>query len=117
MSEKITLPVVFVKPVFKVDRSVKLEFETRELSGLEVAILTDARQTEGWLVYSAKDDIKETDVPDEKPDAMLGQKTQAQRLRGVIYRLWEQSGKKGDSESYYKSIMESLIEQLKERLE
>ncbi len=114
---KFHLPVLFVKPVFKADRSVKLEFETRELNGLEIAILADSRQTEGWLVFSNSDDISEADIPDEKPDSMMGQKTQAQRLRGVIYRLWEQNGKKGDSEGYYRSVMESLIDQLKEKLE
>lgn len=114
---KFSVPVQFVKPIFKVDRSVKLEFETRELNGLEIAILADSRQTEGWLVFSNSDDITEADIPDEKPDAMLGQKTQAQRLRGVIYRTWEQNGKKGDSETYYKMVMEKLIEQLKDKLE
>jgi hypothetical protein len=114
--DKVTLPVQFVKPVFKVDRSVTLHFDTRELSGLEASILLDYRQTEGWLLF-APNELKEADIPDEKADSMTGQKTQAQRLRGVIYRLWEQSGSKGNSEDYYKSIMESLIEQLKERLD
>lgn len=118
MSDKILMPVLFVNPVFKVDGSVKLIFETRELNGAEIAILADYRQKEGWLLFSANsDDLKESDIPDEKADSMTGQKTQAQRLRGVIYRLWEQNGKKGDSENYYRSVMESLIEQLKEKLE
>lgn len=115
--EKITLPVQFIKPVFKVDGSVKLEFETREMSGLESAILIDYRQHEGWLMFSPNNDLKEADVPDEKADSMTGQKTQAQRLRGVIYRLWEQNGRQGDSETYYKSMMEKVIDQLKEKLE
>lgn len=116
--EKIILPVLFVNPVFKVDGSVKLIFETRELSGVDIAVLADYRMKEGWLMFGANEkDLKEAEVPNEKADPMTGQKTQAQRLRGTIYRLWEQNGKKGDSESYYKSIMESLIEQLKEKLE
>lgn len=118
MSDKITLPVLFVNPVFKVDGSVKLVFETRELSGLDIAILAEYRQKEGWLLFSANAFKKEdADIPDEKADSMTGQKTQAQRLRGVIYRLWEQNGKKGDSENYYRSVMESLIDQLKDKLE
>lgn len=114
---KFNLPVQFVKPVFKADKSVRLEFETRELTGLEIGILADARQTEGWLVYSATDDIADEDIPNEKADPMLGTKTQAQRLRGVIYKIWEQKNKRGDFETYYKTITEQLIEQLKERLE
>jgi len=116
MSEKIQLPVQFIKPVFKADRSVKLEFETRELNGIEIAILADSRQTEGWLVYSRENDITEADIPDEKADPMMGTKTQAQRLRGVIYRLWEQKGKKGEFNDYYKSVLENMIDQLKEKL-
>lgn len=116
--EKIALPVLFVKPVFKSDGSVKLEFETRELSGVDIAVLADYRMKEGWLMFAANEkELDEAEVPDEKANPMIGQKTQAQRLRGVIYRLWEQSGKKGDSEAYYRSVMESLIDQLKERLE
>lgn len=48
-------------------------------------------------------------------------KTPSQRLRAVIYRLWEQSGKQGgrpklDQDEYYEIIMEKLIEQLKSKL-
>lgn len=114
---KFSLPVQFIKPVFKIDRSVRLEFETRELSGMEIGILADSRQTEGWLVFSSNDDIKEEDIPDEKADPMMGSKTQAQRVRAVLYRIWEQQGKKGDFESYYKSATEKIIEQLKEKLD
>lgn len=118
MSDRILLPVLFVKPVFRVDGSVKLEFDTRELSGVDIAVLADYRMKEGWLLFAANEsELKEADVPDEKADSMTNQKTQAQRLRGVVYRLWEMNGKKGDSESYYKSVMEGLIDQLKERLE
>lgn len=116
--EKITLPVLFVKPVFKVDSSVSLVFETRELQGVDIAVLADYRMKEGWLLFAANEkDLQEAEVPNEKADPMIGQKTQAQRLRGVVYRLWEQTGKKGDSETYYRSVMESLIEQLKEKLQ
>lgn len=117
MSDKITMPVLFVNPVFKVDGSVKLVFETREMSGVDIAVLADYRQKEGFLLFSPNDNFTEADVPDEKADSMTGQKTQAQRLRSTIWRLWEAKGKKGDSENYYRSIMEGLIEQLKEKLE
>ena len=63
------------------------------------------------------DDLTEADIPDEKADSMTGQKTQAQRLRGVIFRLWEQNGNKGDSETYYRAMLEKVIDQFKEKLE
>lgn len=114
---KFSLPVQFIKPVFKADRSVRLEFETRELSGMEIGILADSRQTEGWLVFSPNDDIKEEDVPKEKADPMLGTKTQAQRLRNSLYRLWEQTGKQAEFEEYYRIRLEKIIDQVKEKLE
>lgn len=113
---KFSLPVVFIKPIFKADRSVKLEFETRELNGDEIAILADHRQTEGWMVYSSDNDIKEADIPDEKPDAMVGTKTQAQRLRGSMYKAWETNGKKGEFDNFYRTQMERLIELYKEKI-
>lgn len=113
---KVLLPVILSGVASRKDRSYSLKFETRELRGTEAAILLDELQAEGWLLFSPNE-LTEADIPDEKADSMTGQKTQAQRLRGVIYRLWEQNGKKGNSEEYYRSVMESLIDQLKERLE
>lgn len=113
---KVQLPVQFIKPVFKSDRSVRLEFETRELNGKEATILMDQRQKEGWIVFSPNNDLSIGDIPDEKADSMTGTKTQAQRLRAVIYRIYEQGGKKGNFEDYYRSMMERVIEQFKEKL-
>ena len=70
---------------------------------------------EGWLLWSPNE-LKEVDVPDEHADAMTGQKTQAQRVRAVLFKLWEQNGKQGDFESYYRSKTEQIIDQLKEKL-
>lgn len=114
----VLIPAVFTKPVFKVDKSVRLEFETREFEGVEAATLMDMRGSEGWLLFTAnRDDAKEEVIPDEKADAMLGTKTQAQRLRGVLFRVWEQHGSKGDFETFYRTAMERVIEQFKEKLE
>lgn len=62
-------------------------------------------------------DLTEADVPNEKADSMVGQKTQAQRLRGVIYRYWESKGKPGDSETFYRSQLEYLINGYKEKID
>lgn len=113
---KVTLPAILSGVASRKDRSYTLKFETRELRGTEAAILLDELQAEGWLLFSSNE-LSEADIPDEKADSMTGQKTQAQRLRGVIFRLWEQNGKKGNSEEYYRTVMESLIDQLKEKLE
>lgn len=114
---KVLLPAILSGVASRKDRSYTLKFETRELSGKSASALLDMLQQEGHLLFSPNDDISETDVPDEKADAMMGKKTQAQRLRGVIFRLWEQKGKNGDFDEYYKSVLENMIDQIKEKLE
>lgn len=114
---KVLLPAILSGVASRKDRSYSLKFDTRELQGQEAAILLDKLQQEGWLLFSPNADIDEADIPDEKADAMLGTKTQAQRLRAVLYRLYEQTGKQGDFETYYRSKMEYIIELFKEKLQ
>lgn len=45
-----------------------------------------------------------------------GGKSPAQRMRGVLYRLWEQKGGQGDFETWYRVRMSAIIDQLKEKL-
>ena len=113
---KAMLPAIFTKITSRVDKSYKVEFETRELSGEAAATLMSLLQNEGWLLFSPNE-LQEVDVPDEKADSMTGQKTQAQRLHGVIYRIWEAKGKPGTSDDYYRKIMEATIEQYKTELD
>lgn len=114
---KVVIPVVFTRPVFRADGSVKLEFDTREFGGDEATILMEQRQKEGWLLFSPNNEMELVDIPDEKANSMTGQKTQAQRLRAVIYLIWEKQGKKGDFESFYRAYTERLIEREKSNLD
>jgi hypothetical protein len=114
---KLSFPAQLTKISSRADRSYKLEFSTRELSGIEAVSLLDELLSEGFLLYSPNDDFEEADVPKEKADAGLGTKTPSQRLRSVLYVFWEQSGKKGSFEDYYRVQIEKLIEYIKEKLE
>lgn len=97
------------------DRSWKIMFETRELSGDEVSILADAFQGEGWLVYRPNAEVKISDIPEGYADP--GVKSPSQRLRAKIFILWKQKGGKGDFESYYRTSIERLIGIIDEQLE
>jgi len=114
---KVTLPVILSKVSSRKDRSYSLTFETRELSGASAVTLMDNLLSEGFLLYSPNDDISDTDVPKEKADSALGNKTVSQRIRATLYVLWEQRGKPGNFESFYNTMGERIIEQLKEKLE
>jgi hypothetical protein len=110
-----TLAAIFSKITSRADRSYKLEFETRELSGQDATTLMQLLHNEGYLLF-APNPIQETDIPDEKADSMTNQKTQAQRLRAVIFKIWETNGKNGSFETFYQSYMEKIIGQLKEKI-
>lgn len=117
MSQPIQLPILLGNMATKKDGSIKGSWETRELSGTDVAKLFDLRNSEAWMILSPSE-MSEEDVklPTEKADPAVGTKTPSQRLRAVLYRLWEQSRGGTDFESYYRVKMEGLIDQLKERL-
>lgn len=101
----------------KADRSYKIAFNTRELSGVELAILADNFQGEGWLVFSPNE-ITQADIPQGQADSGMEGKTPSQRLRNVLYVLWEQRGKPmGSFETFKAAQYEKFIDAVKERLE
>lgn len=115
---KVTLPAIFTKAETRVDGSIKIVFETREM-GEDAATLFGLVHKEGWLLFSPNE-LKEadlTDVPDEKADSMTASKTRAQRLRATLFVLWKQRGEQGDFESFYSAQMDRLIEHIKDKLE
>lgn len=101
----------------RADHTVKVVIGTnRELSTAEMAALFSFSNKAAWTLHSSDDDLTEADVPPEKVDTATGQKSKATRLRAVIYRIWEQDGKKGNSEDHYQRVMERIIDQMKEKL-
>ncbi len=118
MSKTVQLPVLIGNMSTKTDGSVKGWWETRELSGTDVAQLFDLRNTEAYMIL-APNEIKEEDVklPSERADPAVGTKTPSQRLRNVLYRVWQQSSGGTDFESYYRIKIEQLIDKFKEKLD
>lgn len=116
MSKEVTLPVLIAGLQSKVDGSIKITLETRELNPNSAANLFEMRNREAWAVL-APNRIEEVNLPKEQADATLQNKTPSQRLRNVLYILWKQNGSQGDFESYYKTQMEKMIEKLKDKIE
>ena len=109
---QIPATVVGFKP--RADRSWRLDFETRELTGDEVALLADNFQGEGWLVYKPNE-INLAEIPEEAAES--GVKSPGQRLRDIIYVYWKQRGGTGDFEAFYRTQFELLIDFVKSKLE
>lgn len=115
MSVLVQIPAQILDFKPKADRSWRLTFGTRELSGEDVKVLADNFQGEGWLVFNPNGEVSPEEVPTDLADA--GVKSPAQRLRAVIYLLWKQRGSKGDFESYYRTSIEKLVEHVGAQLD
>lgn len=99
------------------DNTWKLTVGTQEMAPEDEAILVALKGKEGHFVFAVQETITEQDIPTEHLE-FKGEKSPSQRLRAVLYRIWEQAAKESklDFEVFYRSRMERIIEQLKERL-
>ena len=96
------------------DKSVRIQFDTQELFPEQASALFQLRDQFGFLGFA--NFPTELEVP-ESPKAPNIKKTKSRRLRGAIYRLWEQTGKNEEFEDFYNYQMEVFIECIKERLD
>jgi hypothetical protein len=116
MSAAVKLPAIFSGVKSRKDRSYRLEFDTREL-GADAAELLKIHGSECWLLIAPDDSLDAVEVPNTKPDVGTGQRTPGQRLRAVLFVTWQQVGKPGDFEDYYRTRMNRIIDQLKAKLD
>lgn len=115
----ITLPVSLNPISRRKDRSVKLSYETRELSPEETLTLMSMEGSEGWLLFAPQEaEIDLGDVPNDK--AEIGTKTPSERLRSVIFVWYKQSiadlSFVGDFDVFYRTKIESIISGIKTKL-
>lgn len=115
---KILLPTNFDNLTFRKDGSVKLSFETPELTPEDLHFLLGQRNTAGWLLYSPNQ-VQPEDIPTEDSD--IKQKTPSQRIRSVLFILYQQATEKGtfvgEFQGYYNENMERIIQQLKDKIQ
>jgi hypothetical protein len=98
------------------DNTWKLIIGTQELDSKDVAELAMLKGKQGWFVFN-NTGINEADIPTEQVD-FANEKTPAQRQRGILYRIWEQStvATRGEFETFYKNKVNAINEKLKEKL-
>lgn len=100
----------------RADRSWKLNFETRELTGEEVKLLADNFQGEGWLVFKPNSKgVELGEIPDTDADA--GIESPSARLRKRLWVLWKQRGSKGSFDNFYLDQMQKFMEYVESKLE
>lgn len=97
-------------------RSLRLQFDTNEnLTDEQMGKIMAWQDKLGWLSFSVLAIKPENllNLPEPKSDES---KSPSQRLRAVLFILWEQKGKEGDFETFYRAKMESVINMIKEKL-
>lgn len=118
MTELVQIPVHHIRDNGSMaDGGRKYTVYTPELLPEHIVALADAGRKAGWMVYKVNAELSVADIPKDDAPVEADMKTPSQRLRAVIWRIWEANGSKGDFEGYYRRSMEALIEKLKQRLE
>lgn len=99
-----------------VDGGTKLDVITRELKAEEMTALFELKGLEGWFIF--KDNIINVDDIKDLPDVRVEKtdKSPSERLRAVLYRLWETTNRSKTSDQFYKDYIDKLIEAIKEKL-
>ena len=117
---KIILPAVLKPITRKVDKSVKLSFDSREISPEEALALMALEGSEMWLCMSAEQKDAES-IPDDLGAIEIGEKTVGQRMRSVMFILYKQEVAKGKYigifDNFYKERMEKLIQLMKDKID
>tara|TARA_R110000868_G_scaffold271022_3_gene530500 strand:- start:9841 stop:10176 length:336 start_codon:yes stop_codon:yes gene_type:complete len=100
---QITLPAVFDNLSFLKDGSVKLKFESGELSSTDLMMLLGYRNTQGWLAFSPNKELK---IPEE--EANLDLKSPSELLRDALYVRFKEKNIVGTFQTYYNEKMEQI---------
>ncbi len=122
MASLLAIPGIVTKIGTTRDKSFVITFETQDkgtLNDSEKAQLVDLLDEYVTAAFKptadGKTDPEVLDVPDIKPE-FKGDKTPSQRLRAVLYVLWEQQGIQEDFEAYYRRQVERIIDSIKTKL-
>jgi hypothetical protein len=102
------------------DRTFKIVFETNELSPEQLSQIATGLNMPGYLAFNPDPFKKEMIDTLEltKVDYEDNGKTKSQRLKAVMYRMWQQNKERYDVfDDFYNAKMEQLISHYKGKLD
>lgn len=100
------------------DGSLRVTFDTQDLDAEKMAKVFQMRKEIGHLIFARPNTTVE--LPVEKPKGIpkgVNEKSACQRLRAVIFRVWESIGGHGSSDAFYQNEVEKIIDGYKAKLE
>ena len=96
------------------DGGMRLRFRTKELTAEEKLALIQCDGAYGHILFK-ENEFDGRDIPNK--DAADERKTPSQRLRGILYRVYESGGDKGkDFNAYYRAEMDKICEHYKNKI-
>ncbi len=114
MPRALTCPVILGRVSTRSDGSLTLSFSTPELKPDEkVAFMEMQNQNLKLLLQPSDADPAEL----KEVKGQFDTKTPSSRLRSVLYLFWKQADGTGEFESFYRRQMESMIDNIKQKLE
>ena len=127
MPNLLAIPGIVTKIGTTRDKSFVITFETQDKGTLnasqkaQIMDLLDEYVTAGFRISDeGKTDPDVLDLPEIKPE-FKGDKTPSQRLRGVLYVLWEQQTAKGnvteDADAFYRRQINRMVDAVKAKLD
>lgn len=116
MAELAQVPFQQIRGLQLADGGWRFQVYTPELTSEQLIAMTHVGTQGGYLVAKPNslnpEDIPLTDAPVE-----AGTKTPGQRLRAVLYRVWETTTTQSEPfETFYARVMEQMINKYKEKL-
>ena len=121
MSRTILIPAQLDGYSNRKDRSVQLRFLTQEQTSEQIAHIHSMLDGFGYMYFKVESEITQaerTELEGLNTDLYDNPKTQSQRLRRVLYKLWEQNNEgHADFAEFYKAKTDRVIQHFKDKLE
>ena len=118
---KLLLPAQFDGYSHRKDKSFSLRFITQEQTPQQVAHLHGMLDTFGALYFKGEGEItqaEKAEIDAMDTDLVDNPKTQSQRLRAVLFRLWQQKPEGFSAfPEFYKWQTDKIITHFKDKLE
>jgi len=114
----ILLPAIIENISTRRDGTIKVTIGTNEVSQGKAGELFALNGKIAAVYISPKETISQKEMDQVNSiDPEVEKKTQSQRLRAVLFRLWEQAPEGfNDFESFYKNRTNAIIDQIKAKL-
>lgn len=112
---KLILPAVLKPITRRTDRSVKLSFDTREMSPSEILSLLSLEGSEGYLMYAPNEaEIASVELPKQK--ASVGIKSTSELLSKALYAFYKQEEKEAKFVGTFQSFYDMYLEKYRQHI-